>query len=252
MAHRTDLDTADHGQVCCSQQRPPRGLLPRSWERLRRRPALHWALLLAGTALVAAAAGMTPRNEAPPGAGSPAITTAPVAGAEAAVEQAGRDLAGAVAAARALPEPDAAELLRIAAPLATHLDLPEISRRLLGGHWHAATVGQRAALQQALARHLVSRHGVRLRALDDWQLRPLAGRVRAGADGAERAVVPVLVSARGWPALRLHLHLRHSTAGWRLFDASLDGVGLIGLQRPAFAALAAGRGVDSLIAALGR
>jgi phospholipid transport system substrate-binding protein len=75
--------------------------------------------------------------------------------------------------------------------------------------------------------------------------------VRAGGDGAERAVVPVLVSARGWPALRIDLHLRHSAAGWRLYDASLDGVGLIGLLRPGFAALARGQGVEGIIAALG-
>jgi hypothetical protein len=170
MAHRTDLDPADHGQACCCPQRQRRRLLRRLRERPRRRPALYWALLLAGPALMAAAAGMTLRNAAPPGTGNPAITTSPVAGAAAAaaaVEQAGRDLARAVAAARALPEPDAAELLRIAAPLATHLDLPEITRLLLGRHWHAATAGQRAALQQALAQHLVGRHGARLRALDD-------------------------------------------------------------------------------------
>lgn len=168
----------------------------------------------------------------------------------AAVHRAVSALADAVTAARAVDAADTAGLARIAAPLLAHVDVPYVTRLLLGQHWQRASTAQRAALQAALIGHLVARHGPRLRQLTDLRVSPLAGQVRLVEGDTPRARVPVLVSGGTLPETRVDLHLLRRDGRWRLYDASLHGIGLVGLQRPVFTALAARHGLDGLPALL--
>jgi phospholipid transport system substrate-binding protein len=210
---------------------------------------------MAGAALLIVAVATLPDSNAPAARADPASSApqtpraAPVAQTPAeAVAAAAVTFESAIAAARMAAEPDPAALRQALKPLLEHLDLQRATRLLLGRHWHTARESERRAVQDALVKFLLIRHAPALRDLQDWQLTLLPGRPPTG----DLARVPVAVGARGLPEVRIDLHLSRRDGRWRLYDATLSGIGLIGLQRPVFTALAAEHGLDGLIAALGR
>jgi ABC-type transporter MlaC component len=168
----------------------------------------------------------------------------------AAVQGAAAALADGIDAARAADDGDPAGLRQIVAPLLAHLDIPRITALLFGRHWHRAGAAERAVLQAALTDHLVTRHGPRLRLLRDLRVSPLADQVRLIAGDTPRARVPVVISTGTLPETRIDLHLVRREGRWRLYDASLHGIGLVGLKRPVFTALATRHGLDGLPALL--
>lgn len=184
------------------------------------------------------------------GAAQPATPEASPEKPLAAVRGAAAALADTIDAARAVDDGEPTGLRQIVAPILAHLDLPGITALLLGRHWQRAGAAERAVLQAALTDHLVARHGPRLRLLRDLRVSPLAEQVRLIAGDTPRARVPVLISTSTLPETRIDLHLVRRDGRWRLYDASLHGIGLVGLQRPVFTALAARHGLDGLPALL--
>ncbi|MGD9299267.1 MAG: ABC transporter substrate-binding protein [Thiohalocapsa sp.] len=219
--------------------------------------ALWAAAGAAGAAAILLTAVAALRLAAPTTATPPSPTTVNPVAAQAmnrgapvaAVEQAAAELARAVAAAGTLAEPTPATLRSIAEPLLDHLDVPHIAALLLGRHWRDADA-RRPELRRALEDYFVLRYAPSLRDLSGWRLQTLPDDTRLSPGELPRARVPVLIGTDGLPALRVELHLRRPDGVWRLYDASIFGVGLIGLQRPAFDQLAAGRRLDALLALL--
>lgn len=227
--------------------------MPSAAESSRQRALTSSALwLLTGAAvilLIAAALDLTlpspPAAPASATAGDAITTELDPAAPLAAVERAAADVARAATAAG--DAADAAALRAVIEPLLRHLDLPYITSLLLGRRWGSADPGQRLVLQGALVDYLIARHAPALRDLRGWGLRALPDQVRLSPGTHPRARVSVRIAADGLPALPVELHLRRRDGVWRLYDASLLGVGLIGLARPMLERLAAGRGLDALL-----
>jgi ABC-type transporter MlaC component len=230
--------------------------MPSAAESPRQRALPSSALwLLTGAAvilLIAAALELTlpspPAAPASATASNATTTEIDPAAPLAAAERAAADVARAVTAAGDAADP--AALRAVIEPLLRHLDLPYITSLLLGRRWGSADPGQRLVLQGALVDYLIARHAPALQDLRGWRLRALPDQVRLLPGPYPRARVPVLVAADGLPALRMELHLRRRDGVWRLYDASLFGVGLIGLKRPVLDRLAGGHGLDALVALL--
>lgn len=165
-----------------------------------------------------------------------------------AVRQAADELALVIDAASKLPADQSERLLALIEPLLAHLDRTEITRLLLGRPGAGAGAAERADFADALFEQQLALHARALPGLQGFELRLLANPSGSEPTDQGRAVVPVAVSARGLPETTLDLHLVRTEDRWRLYDVSLFGVGLIGLQRPVFTALAAEHGVDGLAA----
>ncbi len=178
-----------------------------------------------------------PQGVAPPGSAHTPLQ---------AVRAAADDLTAALEIAATLAPDETERLHALIEPLLTHLDRREITRLLLGRAAGKADEAELGAFADALVERQLALHGRALRDLQGFELRLLAVPSGAGAAGARHAVVPVAVRARGLPEITLRVHLLRTEDRWRIYDVSLFGMGLIGLQRPVFTALAAEHGVDGL------
>jgi ABC-type transporter MlaC component len=143
----------------------------------------------------------------------------------AAVLAAAESLTTAVSLARSIKADDEDRLRAATEPLLAHLDLPNIARLLLGRHWTTAGSAQRERQQRALVDYFRTEYSASLGRMPDWRL-DVSPAPRPGT-ASGYAQVPAVIRLPGRPGIPVQLHLRCRDGAWRLYNASLFGVGVV-------------------------
>lgn len=116
-----------------------------------------------------------------------------------------------------------------------YADLPEMSRRVLPPQvWNSASAAQRAEFQRDFTRLLIRTYASALTSYDDQtvQFYPVRGGV-AGQSSVE--VSSEISGSNSSSPIRVTYRLLRKGSVWRLYDMSVEGVGLIDSFRSQFA-----------------
>jgi phospholipid transport system substrate-binding protein len=125
-----------------------------------------------------------------------------------------------------------------------HVDLPTISRLVLGKYWRRANADQQHRFTQALHQLLLRTYATAVTATDIDNVEYLPNRVhKAGKDVTVRTIVP----RPGTKPISMNYRLRRRGHDWKLVDMVVEGVSLVSTYRSTFGAQIRDKGIDGLI-----
>lgn len=115
-----------------------------------------------------------------------------------------------------------------------HADLDEMSRRVLPPQiWNSATPAQRAEFKSAFTTLLIRTYASALTSYQDQTVKFYP--VRGGYEGKNNIEVASEIVSSETDPVRVTYRLVRTGSGWRLYDMSVEGVGLIDSFRSQFA-----------------
>lgn len=127
-----------------------------------------------------------------------------------------------------------------------YADLNEMSRRVLPPQiWNSATAAQRAQFKSEFTTLLIRTYASALTSYQDQTVKFYP--VRGGYEGKNTVqVTSEIVSSEADP-IRVTYSLVRAGGGWRLYDMSVEGVGLIDSFRSQFADILANGNMNTLL-----
>ena len=125
-----------------------------------------------------------------------------------------------------------------------HVDLPRISRWVLGKEWRRATPPQRERFMGEFRVLLVRSYATAVSQNTDVAITYLPVRLKRGG---EDATVSTRIRTRSEQPLDITYRLYQAEAGWRLYDVVVAGVSLVATYRSTFRAEIKRVGIDGLI-----
>lgn len=134
----------------------------------------------------------------------------------------------------------------VEAQLSPHFDLDAISEAALGRYRRQATPEQYARFREAFGRMLLRNYSSVMRGYRNEPMEWLPARV--SGDGAEAIAGFVLRRTDGSPPLPVSFRLHQRDGQWRVYDISVENVGLISTYRGSFLPELKKSGIDGLTA----
>lgn len=125
-----------------------------------------------------------------------------------------------------------------------HVDLPKISRWILGREWRRATPSQRERFMEEFRVLLVRSYATAVSQNTDVAITYLPVRLKKG--GKDATVQTRILVQNGQP-LDITYRLHENDHGWKLYDVVVAGVSLVANYRSTFAAQIRQVGIDGLI-----
>ncbi|MBT8447965.1 MAG: ABC transporter substrate-binding protein [Gammaproteobacteria bacterium] len=130
--------------------------------------------------------------------------------------------------------------------LSPHVDLPLISRLILGRRWKAATPAQQDAFIDAMHRMLLRMFALHIKDYHDVSVDYLPTEYRG--DNGQRAIVRTRVASPGRPTASVDYRMTRDGATWKVYDVSLFGVSIVRTYHQMVKSVVAKQGIDGLIA----
>jgi phospholipid transport system substrate-binding protein len=125
-----------------------------------------------------------------------------------------------------------------------YVDLPKISRWILGKQWRRASPSQRQRFMGEFRILLVRSYATAVSQNTDVAITYRPVRLKKGG---EEATVSTRIHTRSEQPLDIIYRLHKSQKGWKLFDVVVAGVSLVATYRSTFAAEIKRVGIDGLI-----
>lgn len=127
-----------------------------------------------------------------------------------------------------------------------YADLDEMSRRVLPPQtWNSATPAQRAQFKKEFTTLLIRTYASALTSYQDQTVRFYP--VRGGYEGKSNIEVSSEIVSPDNDPIRVMYRLVRTGGGWRLYDMSVEGVGLIDSFRSQFADILANGDMNQLL-----
>lgn len=115
-----------------------------------------------------------------------------------------------------------------------YADLLEMSKRVLPPHtWNSATPAQRAQFQREFTTTVIRTYASALTSYKDQSVQFYP--VRGGTQGLRTVEVSSLITSSESEPIHVSYRLIRSGGGWRLYDMSVEGVGMLDSFRSQFA-----------------
>lgn len=127
-----------------------------------------------------------------------------------------------------------------------HADLDEMSRRVLPPQvWNNASAAQRSEFKKAFTTLLIRTYASGLTSYQDQTVKFYP--IRGGYAGKTNVEVSSEIVSSSAEPIRVTYRLVRSGSGWRLYDMSVEGVGLIDSFRSQFSDILASGNMDQLL-----
>jgi phospholipid transport system substrate-binding protein len=131
--------------------------------------------------------------------------------------------------------------------LRPNFDLERAGRAILGPSWRTASEAERREFQQAFEDYLVTTYATTLRHVTAETL-TVTGEPRQLDE--EEVLLPVRLVLVDRQVIEAELRMRHSAAGWKIWDAGAGGSSLVRLYRGDIGTEAAAQGVAKVVTSL--
>jgi phospholipid transport system substrate-binding protein len=132
-----------------------------------------------------------------------------------------------------------------------YADLNEMSRRVLPPQtWNSATAAQRAQFKRDFTTLLIRTYASALTSYQDQEIQFYP--IRGGYQGVNNVEVSSDISGSNSSTIHVTYRLLRSGGSWRLYDMSVEGVGLIDSFRSQFADILSQGDMNLLLKRMGR
>jgi phospholipid transport system substrate-binding protein len=115
------------------------------------------------------------------------------------------------------------------------VDVPEISRFVLGPYWRTATDAQRAEFTKLFETYVVHAYSVRFNAYAGQQLK--VGSARPEGDNASLVQSQIALPSGGQPPVRVDWRVSGHGNAYKISDVTVEGVSMALTQRQEFASV---------------
>jgi len=202
----------------------------------------YWRLRLAAVAL----AGLCGLVGTPAGAQDEAVASAiDTSGPVPLIETTANTMLAELAARRVEFRKDPAQVSALVERvLLPNFDVDHAARLVLAKHWRTATPAQRRRFIDAFYGSLISNYADTLIELTNDRVRVLPSVV---APEATTATVRTEVKRRNGQKIPFNYSLRRTEAGWKVWDASIEGISYVKSFREDFGAEIEQKGLDAVI-----
>ena len=130
--------------------------------------------------------------------------------------------------------------------LSPHVDLPLISRLILGRRWKAATPAEQHAFVDAMHRMLLRMFALHLKDYRGVSVDYLPTEYRG--DQGQRAIVRTRVASPRRPTVSVDYRMTWDGSAWKVYDVSLFGVSVVRTYHHMVKSVVERRGIAALIA----
>lgn len=139
-------------------------------------------------------------------------------------------------------------LMLVDAKVLPHFDFERMTQLAVGKYWRTASPQQRQALVTEFRNMLVRTYTKVFTVYRDQtvEVKPL----KTLADGVSEVTVKTVISKPGSQPVLVDYEMKKSSAGWKAFDISIEGVSMVMSYRGTFATQIQQGGIDGLIKTL--
>lgn len=131
-----------------------------------------------------------------------------------------------------------------------HFDFERMSKLVLGKHWKKADDGQRTAFVSEFKSLLVRTYAT---ALFEYTGQEIVYKPLRAKEDAKRVMVKTEIVPNDGPRIPIDYALaRGANDEWRVYDIRIDGISMVTNYRSSYGKIIQSKGMDSLIAQLGR
>ena len=138
-------------------------------------------------------------------------------------------------------------LALVDAKVLPHFDFTRMTQLAMGKHWRTATNEQKQALVTEFRNMLVRTYTKAFTVYRDQaiEMKPLKM-----ADDATEVTVKTTINKPGATPVPVDYAMRKTSAGWKAFDVSIEGISMVNSYRGTFASEIQENGIDGLIKTL--
>jgi len=127
-----------------------------------------------------------------------------------------------------------------------HVDLDEMSKRVLAKYWRTATPEQRVAFDEQFKLLMIRTYASAFRAYSDQTIEFVSE--RTNPNNADQVEVQSLIKQSGRAPIPVNYRVMKEADGWKVFDINIDGISITSSFRNQFGDMVAQKGLDAVIA----